>query len=320
MSNANEETKTPGSLIAEGLSCCLERKDINGAIAQFSSAIALQPKNVSAYRQRAKAFVRKREYQNAIVDFDQAIALAPADSATFYFRGRTWHLLENTSRAIADYDNAIRLDPKNIRAVQHRNVAIAGSGSSGPSIVTETPKIFAWHYIQNGAKKGPVSAALIKSLLEKKAIEPDTHVWRKGMTDWKSIRETDLAGLVASLPPVISPQLIGDGYAWTLALLPLVWALIDASISIHNKEAIAAGAFHEVIKEFPPLIPLIANCVLVLLDFLRLRRAGYRSKWLVFAGFVIVPLYLFVRAARLRQTPWYAICWIVTFLIDDAVW
>jgi hypothetical protein len=63
-----------------------------------------------------------------------------------------------------------------------------------------------WHYVAKGVRKGPVSAATIEDLLNKKEIETDTQVWRKGMTDWKSIRESDLAELVATEPPAISPQ------------------------------------------------------------------------------------------------------------------
>lgn len=85
--------------------------------------------------------------------------------------------------------------------------------SSPPPLpnVDEPPEITIkpneWHYVDNGVKKGPVSANTIKSLLEKKEIETDTQVWRKGMIEWKSIRESDLAELVASEPPAISSRL-----------------------------------------------------------------------------------------------------------------
>src|SRR5437016_4330299 len=62
---------------------------------------------------------------------------------------------------------------------------------------------------------------------------------RKGMPEWKNLRESDLAELVAAEPPAISPMHIGNGYVWTLALLPLVFGVIEAAVSATNQEAAA---------------------------------------------------------------------------------
>jgi GYF domain 2 len=176
-----------------------------------------------------------------------------------------------------------------------------------------------WHYVANGVKKGPVSASAIRYLLNRKEIETDTQVWRKGMTDWKSIRESDLAELVASEPPAISPQHIGNGYVWTLAFLPLIWGLIDASTDASNQQALAwsgiSGAPYHPSKGLPIQIPFVINALFGWLDELRLRKAGYGSKWMRAAAVLLVPVYLFARAKRLKQKPWYAVCWIVTFLL-----
>jgi hypothetical protein len=176
-----------------------------------------------------------------------------------------------------------------------------------------------WHYVDNGVKNGPVSATTIKDLLTKKEIEPDTQVWRKGMTEWKSIRESDLADLVATEPPAISPQHIGNGYVWTLAFLPLIWGIIDASIDASNQQAAARtmvlGFPYHPSKGVPVQIPFLVNALFGWLDELRLRKAGYGSSWMRAAAVLLIPVYLFARAKRLKQTPWYAICWIVTFLL-----
>jgi len=55
------------------------------------------------------------------------------------------------------------------------------------------------NYVINGARKVPVTSATIKGPpLHKKEIESDAQVWRKGMSEWKSPRESDLAQLVAA--------------------------------------------------------------------------------------------------------------------------
>jgi hypothetical protein len=74
------------------------------------------------------------------------------------------------------------------------------------------PELNEWYYVAKGSRHGPTTAAAIKSLLDKKEIEIETQVWRKGMPDWRSLRESDLADLVAAEPPAISSQHIGNGY------------------------------------------------------------------------------------------------------------
>jgi hypothetical protein len=175
-----------------------------------------------------------------------------------------------------------------------------------------------WHYVANGVKNGPVSATTIRDLLNKNEIEADTQVWRKGMTDWKDIRESDLAELVATEPPAISPPHIGNGYVWILAFLPLIWGVIDASIDASNQQAAARtmvlGFPYHPIKGLPVQIPFVANALFGWLDELRLRKAGYGSKWMRAAAVLLTPVYLFARAKRLKQTPWYAVCWLVSLI------
>ncbi|MHC2385640.1 hypothetical protein ACVMFA_002232 [Bradyrhizobium liaoningense] len=57
-----------------------------------------------------------------------------------------------------------------------------------------------WYYVANGTRQGPTTPTAIKELLSRKQIETHTQVWRKGMPEWKSLRESDLADLVAAEP------------------------------------------------------------------------------------------------------------------------
>ena len=63
-------------------------------------------------------------------------------------------------------------------------------GSRRPS--TDKP----WHYVINGARKGPFTSATIDGLFAKKEIESDAQVRRKGMSEWKS------ANACASMPGI----------------------------------------------------------------------------------------------------------------------
>jgi hypothetical protein len=181
-----------------------------------------------------------------------------------------------------------------------------------------------WYYVTNGTRRGPTTAAAIKELLKKKEIETDTQVWRKGMTDWKSIRESDLAELVATEPPAVSPLHIGNGYVWTLAFLPLLFGVIDAAIAASNQEAAARslvlGFPYHPIKGVPVQIPVMVNALLGWLDDRRLKQAGYGSSVTRVTAVLFQPVYLFLRAKRLKQRPYYAVAWILSLLVGFLIY
>jgi hypothetical protein len=171
-----------------------------------------------------------------------------------------------------------------------------------------------WHYIENGVRKGPISSPAIKKLLSANAIGRETPVWRKGMSDWIEIRETELADAITSEPPAIAPSLIGNGYAWILAIIPLALCIINASLESTNQHASFSNSSNPS-RSFPAGLSFAINGLFVLLDLRRLKTAGYNfSKALGLLGLLLTPLYLFIRAHKLKQTPWYAITCVVLSL------
>lgn len=175
-----------------------------------------------------------------------------------------------------------------------------------------------WYYVVNSARRGPMTADAIKDLLNKKEIETDTQVWRKGMPEWKSLRESDLGDLVATEPPAISSKHIGNGYVWTLALLPLVIGVIEAVVSASNQEAavrsLALGFPYHPSRGLPFQVPLAVNALLGWLDDRRLQQAGYGSRATRVTAVLLAPVYLFLRAKRLKQRPYYAVAWIISMV------
>ncbi|WP_167768199.1 DUF4339 domain-containing protein [Bradyrhizobium sp. MOS001] len=184
-----------------------------------------------------------------------------------------------------------------------------------------------WHYVVNGARRGPTTATTIKDLLNKKEIETDTQVWRKGMPEWKPLRESDLGELVAAEPPAISSKHIGNGYVWTLAFLPFVIGVIEAVVSASNQDAavrsLALGFPYHPSRGLPFQVPLAVNALLGWLDDRRLQQAGYGSRVTRITAVLLAPVYLFLRAKRLKQRPYYAVAWIISmfagFLIYASV-
>lgn len=175
-----------------------------------------------------------------------------------------------------------------------------------------------WYYVANGTRRGPTTASSIKDLLNKKEIETDAQVWRKGMPDWKPLRESDLAELVAAEPPAISSKHIGNGYVWTLALLPLVIGVIEAVVSASNQDAavrsLALGFPYHPSRGLPFQVPLVVNALLGWLDDRRLQQAGYGSRTTRITAVLLAPVYMFLRAKRLKQRPYYAVAWIISLI------
>lgn len=87
--------------------------DNDRAIADYSEAIRLNPKDVPAYNNRGTALRDKGDLDRAIANYNQAIRLDPNDVAAYNNRGNAWHEKGDAKRAVVDYSETTRLDPKN---------------------------------------------------------------------------------------------------------------------------------------------------------------------------------------------------------------
>ncbi|MGL4393342.1 MAG: tetratricopeptide repeat protein [Fusobacteriaceae bacterium] len=117
-----EKIKEANDFIATG-NTKLTSKDLQGAEADFTLAIAANPEGVKAYYLRGK--VRRDLGQNAkaIEDFDIAAELSPKDKWVFYNRGLTKKAMADYSGAVADYDKALEIDPNLTEAINSKKVA-----------------------------------------------------------------------------------------------------------------------------------------------------------------------------------------------------
>lgn len=88
----------------------LLKRDYDGAYADGNQAIALDPKNADAYSVRGQAKSGKSDYDGAIADFSQAISLSPS-SSYFTHRGIAKKTKHDLDGAIADFTKAIELNP-----------------------------------------------------------------------------------------------------------------------------------------------------------------------------------------------------------------
>jgi tetratricopeptide (TPR) repeat protein len=97
--------------------------DMNGAIADFSRAIELDPKSLSAVYNRGITRLQKGDYQAAIADLSRAIELSPNTADYYNDRGLAKLRKGDTDGAIADFTRCIDVDPKSVFAYRNRALA-----------------------------------------------------------------------------------------------------------------------------------------------------------------------------------------------------
>jgi tetratricopeptide (TPR) repeat protein len=105
------------------------KKDYDRAIADFTEAIRLDPKYAPpAFNGRGMAYNEKKDYDRAIADFTEGIRLDPKYAYAFNGRGMAYIEQKDYDRAIADFTEAIRLDPKIANAFLYRGVVYENKG------------------------------------------------------------------------------------------------------------------------------------------------------------------------------------------------
>jgi hypothetical protein len=102
--------------------------DLKRQIADRSNAIARNPRDSRAYRDRGLFHARMHGYDQAMADLDKALSLDPTDAHAYGLRGLVWEKQGNTVRAIADFDKAIKLSPGSAHIYEsHRDRATAAN-------------------------------------------------------------------------------------------------------------------------------------------------------------------------------------------------
>ncbi|MDY6896827.1 MAG: tetratricopeptide repeat protein [Cyanobacteriota bacterium] len=87
------------------------KKDYPGAIAAFSQAIKLNPKDTDAYNERGMTRVQSGDLKGALADYNKSISLQPSDAYAYMGRSFTHLKLQDKISAIADVNQAINIAP-----------------------------------------------------------------------------------------------------------------------------------------------------------------------------------------------------------------
>jgi tetratricopeptide (TPR) repeat protein len=94
-------------------SALLDRKDCDGALADFDAAVRLRPTDPSYHGGRGLVFFHcKVDYKQAVAAFTEVIRLTPRDASAYDIRGSSRRFIGDLDGAIADHTAAIRLAPR----------------------------------------------------------------------------------------------------------------------------------------------------------------------------------------------------------------
>jgi Flp pilus assembly protein TadD len=95
----------------------------------FVSACATPPPTTAiGFEASAQGKLAKGDFDGAIADYTKAIALGATDPATYYGRARARESNNDFDGAIADYSKVIELDPNNADAYNDRGFARESKG------------------------------------------------------------------------------------------------------------------------------------------------------------------------------------------------
>ena len=111
--------QTAGTYVSSGLAK-YQQGDDDGAMADYSKALALDASNVGAYLGRGQAKSREGNFDGAIADYGEAIKLKPELAEAYVNRGLAAFLQGNMDGASRDLSKAIELKPDSQAAYFYR--------------------------------------------------------------------------------------------------------------------------------------------------------------------------------------------------------
>ena len=114
---------------------------IDRALADANEALRLDPHDAKAFDNRGNVFNNNSQYDRAIEDYNEAIRLDPRFSLAFMDRGAAYYFKMEYERAIEDYNEAIKLDPKRDRAYTNRGAAYKKLGRNQQALADESEAI-----------------------------------------------------------------------------------------------------------------------------------------------------------------------------------
>jgi tetratricopeptide (TPR) repeat protein len=177
------DPKSIPAIYKRGVFKLQNKGDYDGAIADLNRTIELSPNEADYYSDRGLAKLRKRDNDGAIVDFTRAIEVDAKNAVAYRNRALTKNIKGDADGAFADYNRAIELEPKNPGAFNNRGAIKKSKDDLDGAIADFTRAIelndkFAMAYKNRGEAKQAKGDASAKGDFER-AGELDPRLKRK---------------------------------------------------------------------------------------------------------------------------------------------
>jgi tetratricopeptide (TPR) repeat protein len=103
--------------------------DLEGALADYSSALLADPEWTDTWIRRGKLFLRLSRDDEALADFERALQLKPKSAKALTHRGRVHLSRGQYDEALSDFDRALKISPGYSLAKQSRGAVLEASGN-----------------------------------------------------------------------------------------------------------------------------------------------------------------------------------------------
>lgn len=124
---SDQDIQTIGKL-REAAFAATQMGQFDLAETQWAALIEQLPQEAAVWSNRGNVRVRQNNLEGAIADYTQAIALAPTEPDPYLNRGAVWEATGQWEKAISDYNHVLRLNPDDPAAYNNRGNAEAGQG------------------------------------------------------------------------------------------------------------------------------------------------------------------------------------------------
>jgi tetratricopeptide (TPR) repeat protein len=166
---------------------CVKANDVDGAIAELTRSVEIEPRFSGAFNNRAMLKAQKGDFRGAIDDYGAAIAVDPGNAILLLSRGSLRLQLQDRGGALEDFGKAIEVDPRNAAAFYYRgHLAMGEDGLADLLHAVELEPRFAGAWSEIGAlhaRSGKLDEALA-ALDEALAVgdaTPGAPTWAPGI-------------------------------------------------------------------------------------------------------------------------------------------
>ncbi len=196
--------------------------DFDGAIADYTRAVELDPKNGLAYVRRGMAHDNKGEMEDAIKDYAAALATKnmerDAEAVLYSMRADTYLRQDMRKEAIADFDRALAINPKLFQANLGRGITrlmvgdFAKAQTDYEAALKERPDdaaaLYGMGIIAYWKQDWKTAESRFTGLQKKSPDDPNVAIWailsqrRNGKTvnatEYKTINQAEWPGQVVA--------------------------------------------------------------------------------------------------------------------------